>query len=386
MSSVDRVRVGDVLALQRRQVEVEPTLTYEEIGVRSFGRGIFHKEPVEGAVLGNKRVFRIEPGDLVISNVFGWEGAVALATGAEEGKIGSHRFMTFTARDGGIDTGWASWFFRSEPGLELIRQASPGSAGRNKTLAVQRFENLVIPLPPIAEQRDVATRLDRVLEVRESIDRQVERSARLAVAARASLTMQHARTRRSATVPLGEILTLANGQSVVRPDETYRVAGVYSFGRGLFERGPIPGSSTSYKTLNRLRAGQVVMSRLKAWEGALALIDERFDSWYLSPEFPTFDVDSTLVDPEFLKAVITAEPFWSNLGGASKGIGARRERVQAERLLEQTIDLPSREVQEQVAQQLTRLRSINERRDRTRARADALVPALLNQTFARFAA
>ena len=48
-----------------------------EIGVRSFGRGIFHKEPIDGTALGNKRVFRIEPGDLVLSNVFAWEGAVA---------------------------------------------------------------------------------------------------------------------------------------------------------------------------------------------------------------------------------------------------------------------------------------------------------------------
>lgn len=172
---MDRVRVGDVLELQRRKVEVEPTRTYEEIGVRSFGRGIFHKDPVEGAALGSKRVFRIEPGDLVISNVFGWEGAVALATEAEEGKIGSHRFMTFTARDGAIDTGWASWFFRSEPGLELIRQASPGSAGRNKTLAVQRFEDLVIALPPIAEQRETASYLDGMRGRAESVERALAR-------------------------------------------------------------------------------------------------------------------------------------------------------------------------------------------------------------------
>ena len=42
--------------------------------------------------------------------------------------------------------------FQSEPGLELIQKASPGSAGRNKTLAVRRFEDLVIPLPPIEER------------------------------------------------------------------------------------------------------------------------------------------------------------------------------------------------------------------------------------------
>lgn len=160
--TIGYAKVGDVLKLERRVVAVDPDVVYEEIGIRSFGRGIFHKEPVSGLDLGNKRVFRIQPGDLVISNVFGWEGAVALASEAETGKIGSHRFMTFTAVDDRISTAWAAWFFRSDPGLELIRKASPGSAGRNRTLAIDRFESLEIPLPPPDEQRRVASELDRI--------------------------------------------------------------------------------------------------------------------------------------------------------------------------------------------------------------------------------
>src|SRR5487761_1225464 len=136
--------VGEVLSLKRRPVVVELDGEYEQIGIRAFGRGIFHKEPVNGAALGNKRVFWIEPGDLVISNVFAWEGAVAVASDAESGMIGSHRFMTFVPIDGRINTSWAAWFFRSDPGLELIRRASPGSAGRNRTLAIKRFEALEI--------------------------------------------------------------------------------------------------------------------------------------------------------------------------------------------------------------------------------------------------
>ncbi|MEO6469935.1 MAG: hypothetical protein ABIP21_12620, partial [Acidimicrobiia bacterium] len=174
------MRVGDVLALQRRAVEVDPIEEYDEIGIRSFGKGIFHKEPISGVDLGSKRVFRIEPGDLVISNVFAWEGATAFASGAEVGKIGSHRFMTFVAADERIDTNWASWFFRSEPGLELIRLASPGSAGRNRTLAIQRFENLEIPLPPLDQQRRVAVFLGAIdLQVR-SVRNQAQPSAQRA--------------------------------------------------------------------------------------------------------------------------------------------------------------------------------------------------------------
>ena len=91
------------------------------------------------------------------------EGAIAIAGPSEHGLIGSHRFMTYVPVDGRIDTGWARYYFLSDPGQELVRRASPGSAGRNRTLGVQAFEVLEIPLPPIDEQQQTANMLDAVI-------------------------------------------------------------------------------------------------------------------------------------------------------------------------------------------------------------------------------
>jgi len=180
--SHERVCVGEVLSLKRRPVDVELEREYAEIGIRAFGRGIFHKEPISGTALGSKRVFWIEPGDLVISNVFAWEGAVAVASNAESGMIGSHRFMTFVPVDEKIDISWAAWFFGSEPGLELIRRASPGSAGRNRTLAIKRFEALEISLPPIERQLAAVAYLDSVRSWETSISAYLNRNKAGAVA------------------------------------------------------------------------------------------------------------------------------------------------------------------------------------------------------------
>jgi type I restriction enzyme S subunit len=182
-TTLERVRIGDVLFLERRSVVVEPDEHYEEIGIRSFGRGIFHKDPVSGAALGKKRLFRIEPGDLVISNVFAWEGAIAKASEAEAGKVGSHRFMTFVPRDTKIDPAWAAWFFQSEPGIELIGRASPGSAGRNRTLAIKRFEALEIPLPSIEEQLRTTAHLESVRRSARSMSERFARNEAGALAA-----------------------------------------------------------------------------------------------------------------------------------------------------------------------------------------------------------
>jgi hypothetical protein len=382
----DRVCVGEVLSLKRRPVDVELAGEYTEIGIRAFGRGIFHKEPVSGTVLGSKRVFWIEPGDLVISNVFAWEGAVAVASDAESSMIGSHRFMTFAPVDERIDTSWAAWFFRSESGLELIRRASPGSAGRNRTLAIKRFEALEISLPPIDVQRRVAGRLNKAASTADFLISLGERTTKLANALRSSLTggggpqLGHrAGTWRS--VALRDALQIHCREVNVDATCDYAMAGVYSFGRGLFARAELNGSQTSYKVLHQLRAGQLVMSRLKAWEGALAFVPPQFDGWFLSPEFPTFDIDTEQLNPMFLSTLLTSEYFWARLKGSSKGIGARKERVSAAGLLEQVIDVPSIDEQRKIAQELERIAKIQENAAVRSARVSTLLPSIMNREF-----
>lgn len=155
-------RVGDILQLKRRKVDVELIKEYREIGIRSFGKGVFHKEPLTGAELGNKRVFHIEPGDLLLGNVFAWEGAVAVASEEERGFIGSHRFLTYEPTTGDVDINYLRYLFLSERGLDLLGRASPGSAGRNRTLAIDRFEALEVLLPPLDEQRRIVEQISQL--------------------------------------------------------------------------------------------------------------------------------------------------------------------------------------------------------------------------------
>lgn len=139
---------------------------------------------------------------------------------------------------------------------------------------------------------------------------------------------------------LGELLVLDIEEVPVVAKEEYPIAGIYSFGRGLFARASIMGSDTSYKKLHRLHSGQLVVSRLKAFEGALGMVPQEFDGWFLSPEFPTFSCVEGELDPRYLAHICGWSDFWSMLATTSKGIGARRERVHAEDLLRIELRVP----------------------------------------------
>ena len=154
-----RVRLGDVLRFTPRPLTVEAARTYREIGIRSHGRGIFHKPPVTGLEIGHKKVFYIEPDDFVLNIVFAWEGAIAVTSDAEAGMIASHRFPTFRPDPTRLEIKYLQYWCQTELGRSLLDRVSPGGAGRNRTLNRDAFLNRDVPLPPVAEQRRVVKRI-----------------------------------------------------------------------------------------------------------------------------------------------------------------------------------------------------------------------------------
>ena len=153
--------MDDVAPLVRRPVQVDPLAEYRELGIRSFGKGTFHKPPITGAMLGSKRIFRIEPGDLLFNIVFAWEGAVAVAQPQDRGRVGSHRFLTCVPVDGHILTPFLAFHFITDRGLEELGTASPGGAGRNRTLGIDALARIKVPVPAPERQRWFTSLLEK---------------------------------------------------------------------------------------------------------------------------------------------------------------------------------------------------------------------------------
>ena len=137
-------------------VSVEPEDTYQEIGIRSHCKGVFLKEERIGRTIGNKRVFWCKPGTLVFNIVFAWEQAVAVLGPESEGLIASHRFPMYRARNSCASEMFYLWFFSSPRGKHSLALASPGGAGRNKTLGQGELDFLFLPAPPLPEQELIA--------------------------------------------------------------------------------------------------------------------------------------------------------------------------------------------------------------------------------------
>lgn len=384
-----RAKVGDVLQFQRRKIEIDPAKKYTLIGIYSFGRGIFHRDPQLGIDLGNYTYSSVLPGDLVLSNIGAWEGGIGFATEAELDTVGSNRFLSYTSRDpDDVDTNWVRYFLLSSVGFPLVQKAAPGSVARNRTLARGRFEGIEIPLPHINEQRRIASHLDRVAAVSMSVEqrRRVARTRSEALhASMASQPQLSERERKAAgwrVFSLSQLMAQSGEMVEVKVDAQYPNLGIYSFGRGVFDKPPINGMETSAKKLNCVRSGQFIYSRLFAFEGAYAHVPDEYDRYFVSNEFPSFDVDPDLAEAEFIAAALRSPRQWKALSDMSKGLGVRRQRVQVEALLAHELWVPPISEQHRILNGLEKLNQVNKLMTEADDLASAIVPSALNRAFA----
>ena len=167
-TAAPRFRMDRVAPLTRRPVSIDPSTMYHELGVRSFGKGTFHKPAISGADLAAKKVYWLKPGDLVFNIVFAWERAVAVVQQRDDGRIGSHRFLACVPRSGIATAGFLWLHFMTAEGLEQLGEASPGGAGRNRTLGLEALARIEVPIPPYGDQLRVDDLLSRVTALKQT--------------------------------------------------------------------------------------------------------------------------------------------------------------------------------------------------------------------------
>jgi type I restriction enzyme S subunit len=138
---------------------------------------------------------------------------------------------------------------------------------------------------------------------------------------------------------LGEVAALDIEAVRVEPGHRYAIAGVLSAGQGLFKRQTIEGFQTNYPTLHRLRAGQLVMRKLTAWEGPISCVPAEYEGFFVSAEFPTFTLGPDLL-PAYMSLVCQRPEFWELMKDRSTGSVQRRKRVSPAQLLAIEVDVP----------------------------------------------
>ena len=166
-----------VAPLDRRPVEIRVHTEYPQVAVRSFGRGTFRKPSLNGADLTWQKLFRVRQGDILISNIKAWEGAIAMAGPEDDGRVASHRYLTCVPIEGKSVAEFVCFHLLTTEGLDAVGMASPGSADRNRTLGMKALEAIPVPVPAFDKQlrfRNLIRLFDEASSLEKSVEGQVE--------------------------------------------------------------------------------------------------------------------------------------------------------------------------------------------------------------------
>lgn len=102
----------------------------------------------------------------------------------------------------------------------------------------------------------------------------------------------------------------------------------------------ILGSKIGTKRQHVVHAGQFIMSKIDARNGAYGIVPAKLEGAIVTNDFPVFDVDTSKIIPQFLVLVSTTEKFIEFARKCSSGT-TNRKRIDIEAFLNQQIPLPS---------------------------------------------
>ena len=259
---------------------------------------------------------------------------------------------------------------------DLLVPLMQGTA--NVSLKEKDIATVEIPLPPLLEQQRIVAQVE---ELASKIEEARGLRRRAVEEAEAFITSLHVKLSGSRVKKLGEIISLEEDAVSIKPTGSYPQVGVRGFGGGLFAKSATSGMDTTYRAFNRLYEGALVMSQVKAWEGAVAVCGKDLMGYFVSPEYRTFRFDPSEALPAYFSAIVKTEWFWSRLKDATRGVGARRERTRPEQFLKIEIPVPVLSKQQEAVGIFSKLEATKRLQSETAAELNAMLPSILDKAF-----
>ncbi len=165
LSNGRSVLVQDFLRLEEHREPVVFGRQYPQVGVKGFGGGLFAKEAVDATETTYKCFNRLYQGALILSQVKGWEGAIAVCPEDLAGRYASPEYRTFRCVDGAAIPEYLASLVVSPWFLGFLRTLTRGVEARRERIRPEMFLNLRVPMPAIERQKQAIKTLENLQQI-----------------------------------------------------------------------------------------------------------------------------------------------------------------------------------------------------------------------------
>lgn len=160
-------------------------------------------------------------------------------------------------------------------------------------------------------------------------------------------------TKKYLMAKIGSFLKKSKNLIEIQDDAEYRQVTVKINNGGVIARngGQLKrGSEIGTKRQTIVHAGQFIVSKIDARNGAFGVIPDDLEGAIVTNDFPVFDVDSSKILPQFMVLISTTPQFVEFARKCSSGT-TNRKRIDIDAFLQQVIPLPSLKEQIQIVRE-----------------------------------
>lgn len=228
------------------------------------------------------------------------------------------------------------FLFKSAPFIKLLTTCVTGiREGQN--VDYKKLRNVEIPIPPRAEQDQIVRFLDwKVSKINKKVAlkrRSLDLIKELINSAFAALVENKAET-----VRLKRVVSLENDYIEINPDESYRKAGMYNRGRGIFLRDAVSGKEMGDSKFQRIHSGRLMLSGQFAWEDAVFVTSFKDEEGVASHRYYLLKSENKDVPVEYLFGYFISQKGFTDLQQCSHGSAGRNRPLNINELLR--IEIP----------------------------------------------
>jgi type I restriction enzyme S subunit len=377
--SYPMIPLAEVLTQYQEYIDAPEPKIYPKLSVKLYGKGVVLDVHVDGSSLKMQKHQIAKGGQVILSEIWGKKGAIGFVPSEGDGALCTSHFFLFDICPDVIEPKYLQAIFTANYLQDQLDIEAKGTTG----YAAVRPRHLLaaqIPLPPLEEQRRVVARIEELAaKIQEA--RGLRKQLREDCNALCRSILADTSDGTPTLTPMRELVRLREPDITVSPGEIYWFAGVYSFGRGLFQGQRRTGAEFAYTRLTHLRTGNFVYPKLMAWEGAFAVVPTECNGLVVSPEFPVFEIDQQRVLPETLDVYFRMPSVWSAASGASTGTNVRRRRLNPADFLTFEIPLPPMKTQKRLREVKAKLDQISQLQSEAATELEALLPSILDKAF-----
>jgi type I restriction enzyme S subunit len=156
------LELNSVMVPAENKVKVEPDNAYPNLGILSYGRGVFEKPDIDGSRTSAAVLNQVRSGQFIYSRLFAFEGAYAYVPPEFDGRFVSNEFPTFDPNPDLLDARWLANFLRSPSRWAELRGSSKGLGVRRQRVPVEAILSYRIWLPPIETQKSMVAAIERI--------------------------------------------------------------------------------------------------------------------------------------------------------------------------------------------------------------------------------